>query len=234
MNLLTICARGGSKGIPNKNLKIINGKPLIWYTLSFAKKLHDLMELDIVLSSDSEEILNSAKQFSIIKRHKRIPKLATDEVGKIDVLKDILDLQELQGKRYDYIIDLDVTSPIRTLEGVISAFEKLKSNDKALNIFSVSKASKNPYFNMVEPRLDGFVKISKSKQEVLSRQKAPEVFQLNASYYIYKSKFFELKKRSAITDQSLAYVVPHLCFDIDEEVDLLFLDFLLKEKIIKL
>ena len=234
MNLLTICARGGSKGIPNKNLKIINGKPLIWYTLSFAKKLHDLMELDIVLSSDSEEILNSAKQFSIIKRHKRIPKLATDEVGKIDVLKDILDLQELQGKRYDYIIDLDVTSPIRTLEGVISAFEKLKSNDRALNIFSVSKASKNPYFNMVEPRLDGFVKISKSKQEVLSRQKAPEVFQLNASYYIYKSKFFELKKRSAITDQSLAYVVPHLCFDIDEEVDLLFLDFLLKEKIIKL
>jgi CMP-N,N'-diacetyllegionaminic acid synthase len=231
MNLLvTICARGGSKGIPGKNIREIDGLPLIAYSTRSADGICQRLGGDIALSTDDERIRQVAARYGLPTTYTRPGHLATDTAGKIDTLADLLEYEEVRRKKkYDYILDLDVTSPFRTTDDLLQAMEQLQANKEALNIFSVSKARRNPYFNMVERNGDGFFSLSKRPENgLLTRQSAPDVFEMNASFYIYKRKFFSDRLRSAITDRSLAFVMPHLCFDLDHEDDFEFMEFLLK------
>ena len=134
--------------------------------------------------------------------------------------------KRLNKKSYDYILDLDVTSPLRTFVDISEAFEMLKSKPEALNIFSVNSASRNPYFNMVENNQDGFVKLVK-KGGFLSRQNAPEVFEMNASIYWYRRTFFDLNTHTPVTDKSLIFQMNHICFDIDQQIDFDFMEYLI-------
>ncbi|MBD3637739.1 MAG: acylneuraminate cytidylyltransferase family protein [Crocinitomicaceae bacterium] len=228
--LITICARGGSKGVPNKNIHDINGKPLIGYTIESAFKIAAKIDADVFLSTDSEVIQQIASDFALESDYLRPADLASDASGKIDVLYDAIRHNEQKNNiQYDYLIDLDVSSPLRSVQDVVSAMEKLESNSDALNIFSVSEARKNPYFNMVEKNKDGFYSLSKDGRTFYTRQSAHEVFELNASFYIYKKRFFEQKCTSAITNKSLVYKMDHICFDIDNEIEMHFLEYLLKE-----
>lgn len=231
-SLVTICARAGSKGIPGKNVKLLAGHPLISYSIKTAIKLKNEINCDLALSTDSDDIADIASKFGLTSSYRRPPHLATDEAGKIGVINDILEYEEsLRNKQYDYIIDLDVTSPLRTIEDITSAFEILKSDSNAYNIFSVSKAHRNPYFNMVEQNPEGYFNVVKKlNQSVLSRQNAPAAYDMNASFYIYRRKFFTEKITSAITDKSLIYLIPHTCFDLDEPLDFEFLSFLISNQ----
>jgi CMP-N,N'-diacetyllegionaminic acid synthase len=232
--LITICARGGSKGIPGKNVKDIAGKPLIAYTIDFAKKLASFIDANIELSTDSNEILKVASAHNLPSEYLRPDKLSTDTAGKIDTIMDVLIYAENKRKsEYDYIIDLDVTSPLRTIDDVINAFDILKKNEKALNIFSVSPANRNPYFNMVELYPDGFARVVKPNSGFTSRQQAPPVYDMNASFYIYKRSFFRQNIQKATTDFSLAFLMNHICFDLDHHHDFLFMDFLLTNKLLE-
>lgn len=150
--LLTICARGGSKGIPGKNIKMMNGKPLIWYTIQTARMFQKRVpNVDIVLSTDSDEIRRVAKECGLDSDYKRPDYLANDTCGKIDAIKDVLLHYEQQyGKRYDYLLDMDVTSPLRTVDDLLAAFKIIEEEKAAINLYSVSPAGRNPYFNMVE------------------------------------------------------------------------------------
>ena len=226
--LITICARGGSIGIPKKNIKEINKLPLIAYSIQTAKAYSKKYKVKIAISSDDTEILSVAKHHGLNTQYHRPHELSGPAVGKIEVLRDLLLHEESTcGVKYDYLIDLDVTSPLRSLSDIEKAFEKLK-NSEAYNIFSVSKASRNPYFNMVEKKKgQEYVEIIKSTDEFLTRQNAPDVFDMNASFYIYKRSFFDEQFTSSITPKSLAYVMNHICFDIDEPIDLLMMDFLI-------
>jgi len=231
--LITICARGGSKGIPGKNIKMLNGKPLIYYTLKFAETYASRNpEVDIYLSTESEEIKDVVRElnFDLVKTNYSRPNaLATDTTGKMGVIKDVLDFSEKKNfAYYDFVMDLDVTSPLRTFEDLELAFEKLKSDPNAINIFSVSPANRNPYFNMVEqqPNTD-FVKLVKDGNFV-TRQAAPNVYDVNASFYIYRRSFFNDNPTSALTKRTLIYEVPHLCFDLDHPIDYDFMSFLLE------
>lgn len=231
MNLLiTICARGGSKGIPGKNIRPINGKPLIAYSIATAQGICERLGGDIALSTDDEKIRSVAGDYGLKTDYKRPEALATDTAGKIDTIADLVVYEETRHKKvYDYVLDMDVTSPLRTVDDVLQAMERLQGNETALNIFSVSKARRNPYFNMVERGEDGFFKLVKKMEKgLLTRQSAPEVYELNASFYIYKRQFFTDGIRSAITDKSMVFLVPHLCFDLDHEDDFDFMEFLLK------
>lgn len=233
MNLLiTICARGGSKGIPGKNIRNINGKPLIAYSIATARGICEKLGGDIALSTDDEGIRSVAAEYGLKTDYKRPEELATDSAGKIDTIAHLVEFEEARHKKtYDYVLDMDVTSPFRTVDDVLQAMESLQGNKEALNIFSVSKARRNPYFNMVEKGEDGFFKLVKKLEKgLLTRQSAPEVYELNASFYIYKRKFFTDKVRSAITDKSMVFLVPHLCFDLDHEDDFDFMEFLLKNE----
>ena len=232
--LITICARGGSKGIPGKNIKPVHGKPLIGYTIDVANqfKQHFDGNVDIALSTDSEEIKQVALSCGLKSDYVRPDYLAGDAVGKIDAIKDVLEFHEnVKNSKYDYILDLDVTSPLRNLNDLLSAFDLLQTNKNAMNLFSVSPASRSPYFNMVEQKANGFfAQVKQPEGAVLTRQSAPLVYDLNASFYFYKRTFFDLGYKGAITDKSLIYVVPHLCFDLDHPIDFEFLSFLIENR----
>ena len=229
--LVTICARGGSKGIPGKNIKLLNGKPLIHYSIIVAMQFQRRFEnVDIVLSTDSEEISRVAEGCGLKSSYRRSETLAGDRTGKIDAIIDVLLWQESVRKdRYDYVLDLDVTSPLRNLQDLIEAFEIIKKNDKAVNLFSVGVANKNPYFNMVEQKENGFFsQVKQPEGSVLTRQHAPKVYDMNASFYFYKRAFFNSGYKGAITDKSTIYVVPHSCFDLDHPIDFEIISYLME------
>jgi CMP-N,N'-diacetyllegionaminic acid synthase len=228
--LITLCARGGSKGIPGKNIKPINGKPLIAYSIEQAIQLSNLFNCTVELSTDSEQIKAVAKQYGLNSNYIRPEHLSTDTIGKVDVLYALLNYAEvLHKKQFDFLIDLDITSPLRSTEDIVKGVERLKLNAEAVNLFSVSKAHRNPYFNMVEKGEDGFYHLIK-KGDFKTRQESPEVYDLNASFYIYRKEFFNKKYTGAITDKSLVHKMDHICFDLDETIDFEFMSYLLQNK----
>ena len=218
--LICICARGGSKGIPGKNLKQLNGRPLIDYTIGFINKLKRSLEFDLYISTDDQDIQNHLINSGIDVPERREKSLAQDETPKIDVIRDVLKQSEaLYSTEYDYVIDLDVTSPLRNQKDVLSALEKLKNNPEALNIFSVNKSKKNPYFNMIEAKENGYFKKVIKMDKITGRQQAPIVYELNASFYIMTRAFLLGTYTKMVTEKSLIYEMPHICFDIDEPED---------------
>ncbi len=228
--LITICARGGSKGIPDKNIKPIGNKPLIAYTIEIANKFkrnHPLTT--IALSTDSEKIKRISSEYGLDSEYLRPNFLAGDKVGKIDAIKDVLFFYENKYNiKYDYILDMDVTSPLRNLEDLENALRIIQNDLQAINIFSVSNPDRNPYFNMVEKKADGYYSlVKKIEGPILTRQSAPEVYSLNASFYIYRHCFFESGHKSAITNRSLIYNMPHICFDLDHPIDFDFMTYLI-------
>lgn len=228
--LITICARGGSKGIPGKHLRQIAGKPLIAYTIECARRFTDADSgADTVLSTDSEEIIACAARWGLETSYRRPAHLADDHCGKLDAIADVLEYCErTRGVRYDYVLDLDCTSPLRTQEDIATAFALLRGNPDALDIFSVSPASRNPYFNMVERKDSGYFGLVMDGSAFKTRQSSPEVYDMNGSFYIYRRVFFERGLRDPNTPLSLAYVVPHLCFDLDEPADFDYLAYLIE------
>lgn len=231
--LITICARGGSKGIPGKNIKMINGRSLIEYSIQTANLLAEELDVDIYLSTDSKEIkavVQSLGYQNVNTSYDRPDFLASDSAGKIDAITDLKNYAEKANNvKYDFVIDLDVTSPLRTVSDLRESIHKLMTIEDALNLFSVSPANRNPYFNMVEEQPNGYFALCKTGQ-FLTRQSAPKVYDMNASFYVFKKKFFDYGYKTAITDRSLIYEVPHLCFDLDHPVDFDIMSYLLENR----
>lgn len=226
--LITICARGGSKGIPGKNIKLLNGIPLIAYTINIAKQFAENYNGKIALSTDDIEIAETASKFGLLTKYKRPEYLASDTAGKIDTIVDLLTYEEKKGNlEFDYVLDLDVTSPLRTYEDLQNAFSILEQDENAMNLFSVNEAARNPYFNMVEKKENGYYHLVKTLGDVLTRQSAPKVYDLNASFYFYKKEFFNRNLKTVFTEHSLIYTMNHLCFDLDHKIDFEFLEYLL-------
>lgn len=227
--LITICARGGSKGIPGKNIKLLNGKPLIYYSLKTAALFSTKYHTDIFLSTDSDKIKQTVhllKFDNVNTAYVRPVSLGTDEVGKLDVINDLKNHAEnVMNKEYDFVIDLDVTSPLRTVMDIENGLKILKHSE-AYNLFSVNSAERNPYFNMVEKDGTGFYNLCK-RGDFKSRQVTPEVYELNASFYIYDKSFFGAAFNTAITPKSMIYRMPHMCFDLDSNLDFDFMEYLL-------
>ena len=228
--LITLCARGGSKGIPGKNIRLIGGEPLISYSIRHAKEFSKIYQTDIALSTDSIEIKNIAENFGIKTEYVRPQNLATDKAGKVETILHVLEYEETtRNVKYDFVLDLDVSSPLRCLDDLKLAFLQILADKEAFNIFSVNKANRNPYFNMVEQQSNGYYSLVK-KGNFLTRQSAPKVFELNASFYIFRRSLFDMKCTSTIGEKSLIYEMPHICFDLDHKVDFDFMEFLIHNK----
>lgn len=229
--LITLCARGGSKGIPGKNIKPIAGKPLIAYSIDCARKVREALgDADILLSTDSEAIRTCAAQWGLETGYRRPARLADDHCAKLDAIADALEWSErANGCRYDCLLDLDCTSPLRTVDDILAAFRLLEADPLALDIFSVNPAARNPYFNMVERKDSGYYELVKDGSRFTTRQSAPKVYDMNGSFYIYRRTFFEQGLRDPNTPLSLVYVMPHLCFDLDEPADFDYMTYLLEQ-----
>ncbi len=232
--LITICARGGSKGIPGKNIKPVGGRPLLAYTASVALDYARKHGADIVLSTDSEEIRRVGAEAGVPTDYERPDFLANDTCGKPDAIKDaLLYAEKYYGKRYDFVIDLDVTSPIRTLEDIERCVDNLKGREDALTIFSVNPCARNPYFNQVEEGKDGFCHVVLGGKYT-TRQSAPKVYDMNASIYVYRREALDCENPKAVTSRSMVYVMDHICFDLDEPSDYDYLAYLLDSGKLKL
>jgi len=230
--LLTICARGGSKGIPGKNIKEIAGKPLIAYSIITAKKFLEKHSGILTLSTDSTVIRQVAAEHGLQTNYLRPPAFATDTVSKTPALKDILKYEEERtGIDFDYLIDLDLTSPLRSVEDIENALKTIEANKDAINLVTVSPPHRNPYFNMLEQKEDGFFDVSKKlKQPIFSRQQAPLVYDMNSSFYIFSKKYFSGNYKGSITDSTLIYEIPHICFDVDTPLDFEYMEMVISTK----
>ncbi len=224
--LCTICARGGSKGIPNKNRVLVKGKPLIAYTFETAKEC-DYLD-DIIVSTDDDEIINIASDFNVSAPFKRPEYLAEGSVPRKEVVKHAVSWAEDNWiKKYDIVVDLSATSPLRTIEDIKNSIELL-IHEKADNVFSVSPAYRNPYYNMIDI-VDGRVKLIKETPEsITSRQSAPVVYDMNDSINVWwKKTLFE--KGSLFNENTKIYIMPRARgIDIDEPFDLLIFSLLLE------
>ena len=134
--LITICARGGSKGIPGKNIVSIGGNYLIAHTIKFAQNILKNLNPTIALSTDDNEIKKIAEQFDLFTNYKRPANLSKDDTSKVLTIGHLMNHYELiMGTTFDYILDLDVSSPIRNTSDVEEAFDMFKLDKNAHSIF---------------------------------------------------------------------------------------------------
>ena len=234
--LLTICARAGSKGVKNKNLKSLLGKPLIVHTIEQAKRWGRAN--DIIVSTDSQEIDSIAIEAGASVPFLRPLSLALDHSPKLPVIRHALfECEKKFEKTYEVIIDLDPTAPIRQEGDIANAF-RLFIDKQYASLVSVVKAHKSPYFNMVEEDKFGNIQLCKIPTETIyRRQDAPNVYNLNASIYIYTRDFLvnEDNKTPLSTSNLGIYVMDELsAFDIDREIDFKFIEFLVHERMVSL
>jgi len=228
--LLTIAARGGSKGVKNKNLKPLCGSPLIAHTIKQAKRWGGADR--IICSTDSLEIAKAAKEFGAEVPFMRPAELADDLTGKPEVIRHALaEMEKISGEKYAMVVDLDATAPIRRIEDIEGAY-RLFLKQRPKSVFSVTNCRRNPYFNMVEVTPEGYAVLAKKLAAgVKRRQDAPRVYDMNASIYVYDRDYLlDRDTRSAISDRSLVYVMDELsAFDIDTETDFQFVEFLVSK-----
>ncbi len=185
--IVLICARGGSKGIKDKNLLKIKKKSLLAITIDKIKKLKFK---NICLSTDSRKIMLEAKKSGVKCFFKRSKKLSGPDISKLNVWKDSIKRSEFYfKKKFTFMLDIDVSNPLadhNDLKKFTELFVKKYKNCDGM--FCASKSWKNPYFNILEKKNNRFI-ISKSNKKIISRQKAPLTFDHIAAFYFFKVKY---------------------------------------------
>lgn len=227
--LCTICARGGSKGVKNKNIKLLNGKPLIAYTIEQAKQ-SKLFE-HIVISTDSDAIAQCAQEYGAEVFFKRSAEMASDTAGKLDVIRDAFKRsEEYYGCTFDTLIDLDATAPLRSVQDIVDSYGQFLREDSD-NLITAMPSRRSPYFNLVEVDAQGKVTLSKKLSEgVVRRQDAPKSYDMNASIYIWKRDVI-LNENTLFLEKTGLYVMPEeRSIDIDTELDFEFVEFLMRKQ----
>lgn len=224
MALCVIPARGGSKGVPRKNIRLIAGKPLIAHAIDCAKRCSFLDE--IVVSTDDEEISQIARQYGALTPFMRPMELASDTAGMHPVLRHALtESERIFKKTYDAVVLLDPTAPLRKPEDVIGAFEKRRAGSWDL-VCSGSPSHRNPYFNMVKVEDGGRASLVLSHEPpIIRRQDAPAVYDLNTVVWVY-SRSAVLESNVRFPNETSLYVVPaSRSIDLDTEEDFRYLEF---------
>lgn len=178
--IATICARGGSKGLPRKNVRRFAGKPLIAHSIeqALACPLID----GVYVSTDDDEIAEIALKFGAQVPYRRPAELATDQSAKIPAIEHLVAHLEGQGERIGTVVDLQPTSPLRTQEDLAAA---IRLGSGAELVVSVTEPSHNPYYSLVEVQGDGTLRVSKSA-DIVRRQDMPLVYGLNGSIYVWR------------------------------------------------
>ena len=226
--LCTICARKNSIGLKNKNIKKISNQPLISITINQA--INSNLFDKIVVNSDSKYIgdICKKKEIFFLKRQKN---LSGSYVSKIKVIKDcLIKAEKFFNTKYDIIVDLDVTSPLRQISDIKKGLNFFnKSNFD--NLVSGSLSKKNPFFNQIIERKNKISIVKKSKKKIVSRQLAPKVFDLNASIYIWK-KYILLKSEKLINKKTgLLKMKPERSIDIDDKLDFKIVKYIYEKKL---
>ena len=178
--LFIIPARGGSKGIPRKNIKALCGRPLIHYSIDVARVLAP--DSHVIVSTDDEEIRNVAEATGLPVNYMRPAELGGDKIGSREVILDAMDWASRSGIEYDCVVLLQPTSPLRTVGDVKSAIDLYTPRTDM--VVTVTEASCNPYYDCFETAADGTLHVSKGDGKLTRRQDAPPVWQYNGAVYV--------------------------------------------------
>jgi len=228
-NLCTVCARGGSKGVANKNIRQMLERPLIAWTIQQARDsgIFDFL----AVSSDSPEILKAAADAGADLLVTRPAELSTDQAAKVPAIRHCVQAAEAYtGKKFDVLVDLDATSPLRIPSDIVAAVELLRARNVP-NVITGTPARRSPYFNLLEVHDDETVTLAKAlAKPVVRRQDAPRCYDMNASIYVWRrDALFE--DPAVLKPQTALYVMPEeRSIDIDSELDFKIVEMILSER----
>lgn len=238
MNILfTICARGGSKGLKSKNIKPFLGKALIEHTIHFStnamRHYSKHYKIDTVVSSDSNEIREIVSRNENLVYINRPSEMSTDTYPKVPVIRHATEyMEKINDIKYDLIIDLDVTAPLRKLNEIEQIVHQIKTSQHRV-VMSAVPSRRNPYFNIVEISSNNAVKSKDS--DYLYRQAAPQTYDLTPSYYCFeRTALMNIIDKSVFEVECGIFILPdYYVIDIDSEEDFDTLEVLVKNKYMK-
>jgi len=223
--LFVIPARGGSKGIPKKNIKLLDGKPLIVYALEVARKFTS--DENICISTDDEEIISVVESYGYDVPFRRPPILASDTAGTYEVLIQAIEFYETKGLSFDTLVLLQPTSPFRNYRHIQEALE-LYSTSLDM-VVSVKESHANPYLTIVEEDEEGLLQKSKPSN-FTRRQDAPKVYEYNGAVYVINVQSLKNSPINQFTKVK-KYVMDELhSIDLDTPMDWAYCEFLIQNK----
>lgn len=222
--LAVITARGGSKGIPGKNIRMVAGKPLIAWTIDAAKPSRYIDRL--ILSTDDEKIASVAAEFGCEVPFRRPQNLAQDDTPGIEPVLHAVEMLP----HYDHVILLQPTSPLRTTEDIDACLELFEKRG-AKACVSVVETDKPPFW-MYQLEPDNKMKpVLENGERYHRRQDAPPVYVLNGAVYVAHAQWLR-ESKSFLTEETLAFVMPkERSLDVDTEADLLLAEYYLEKRI---
>lgn len=226
--LIIIPARGGSKGIPHKNIKLLNGKPLIQYTIDVARQI--VPDEDICVSTDDQEIINVVEDYGLKVPFIRPAELASDTAGTYEVLLHAIDYYEAKGKQYDCVLLLQNTSPFRTAEHVRQAMALYKPEIDM--VVSVNEIASNPYYNCFEVGDDGYLKKTLDSSMFTRRQDAPKTYEYNGAIYIFNLQRLKETHYGNFTKRVMYEMDRLHSVDLDTMMDWKYAEFIIKENLL--
>ena len=230
MSLLTlICARSNSKGIKDKNIRQFNNKPLIYYSIKQALKSKYIKE--VYVSTDSNRVSKISQKYGAKVKFIRSKKLAKDDTPEIDVWRDaILKIQKINNKKYSHLCVIPATSPLRKTKDIDNSLKIFRKNN-CDGVLSITKSSKNPYYNMVKIERNNIKVLLSKNKYFFQRQKAPDTFDITTVAYIMSTKFI-FKTKNILEGKLKFNIIPkERSIDIDDIIDFKFAEFLHRNKI---
>jgi N-acylneuraminate cytidylyltransferase/CMP-N,N'-diacetyllegionaminic acid synthase len=226
LRICTICARGGSKGVPNKNIRPLLGKPLIVHSIEQARASGLFAALAV--SSDSDEILEASRRAGVEHLVKRPDAMASDSAAKLPAIQHcVRAVEEKTGQRFETMVDLDATAPLRVLEDIAGAVA-LQEAGGCSNVITGCPAHRSPYFNLVEAGPTGFVRLSKPGTGIVRRQDSPACYDCNASIYVWSRATFFASNGVLMPETKLFEMPRERSLDIDTELDFELVEFLMR------
>ncbi|MBT5399313.1 acylneuraminate cytidylyltransferase family protein [bacterium] len=227
--VVLICARGGSKGLPGKNIKPLNGIPLIGWSINIAKKIDRVSH--IIVSTDSEEIKKIALEYGAKVPFKRPKNLAQDGSPEWLVWQHAIKYIERNlNENIDAIVVLPTTSPLRSIDDVNACID-LFENENVESVITVNEANRSPYFNMTINDSNGYTSlVIPPKSQITRRQDAPKVFDMTTVAYVVSTDF--VKNYNGIFDGRVkSIVIPQKrAIDIDYLIDFKIAELILKNE----
>lgn len=233
--LCVIGARGGSQGLPGKNVRPLLGKPLIAWSIEQALRTPEIDR--VVVSTDSPAIAQAAVAARAEVPFTRPAELSGPTVGKFQVWQHALArCRQIYGEDYECYVDLDCTNPLRDSADISAAIARFRERrgHGVDAIFTVCNARKNPYFNLVEAEPSGAMRVSKPQPgKVLGRQAAPKVFAHVASIYVLDPRYIERATHLLDGHAEGFDIGEEKSLDIDSEFDFELVEFLMDRKLKK-
>lgn len=229
MNILVVIpARGGSKGIPGKNIKPLNGKPLIYYTIDAARAIVD--DTHICVSTDDDSIVETVENYGLKVPFKRPDYLATDTASTYDVLLHAIHFYEEKGEHFDVVILLQATSPFRSGEHVKEALAFY--SEEIDMVVSVKETDSNPYYICFEEDINGMLQISKGDGHYTRRQDCPPVYEYNGAIYIINPDSLKTKPLNKFSKRKKYVMDKAHSLDLDNMMDWKLAEMIINENIL--